>query len=64
MNELALIKLETKFSHHENEIAELRKIVFEQQLTIAKFEKSLMALRDFIQPNADIGPGNEKPPHY
>ena len=64
MNEQALINLETKFSHHENEIAELKKTVFEQQLIIAKFEKSLIALRDLIQPNADIGPGNEKPPHY
>ena len=64
MNDQALIDLETKISHHENEIEELKKAVFEQQLIISKFEKSLKALRDLIEPDANIGPGNEKPPHY
>lgn len=60
--------LEIKFSHHEVAIEELQKVVFEQHKTIEKLEKTLKRLTDRFDGVAgganEIGPGNEKPPHY
>ena len=60
--------LEIKYSHHEVAIEELQKVVFEQHKTIEKLEKSLKRLTDRFDGVTgganEIGPGNEKPPHY
>ena len=60
--------LEIKYSHHEVAIEELQKVVFEQHKTIEKLEKTLKRLTDRFDGVTsganEIGPGNEKPPHY
>jgi SlyX protein len=66
VNEQRLIDLEIKISHQEIAIEELQQTVFDQHSIIAKLEKSVKDLTDRIDgaTGKDIGPGNEKPPHY
>lgn len=68
MSEQRFIDLETQFSHHEREIEELQKTVFEQQLVIDKLEKRLsLVVEQFkgsLNSGQEIGPADEKPPHY
>lgn len=62
-----LIELETKISHQEMSIDELKQVVFEQHSTIERLEKSLKRLTDRLEGidgGPVVGPGNEKPPHY
>lgn len=62
-----LIDLEIKISHQEVEIEELKKSLFDQTKTIDRLEKELKRLNDRIDGLVNpqqIGPGNEKPPHY
>jgi uncharacterized coiled-coil protein SlyX len=62
-----LIDLETKISHQEVAIDELKQTVFEQHIAIEKLEKELKRLNDRlsgIDSGPVIGPGNDKPPHY
>ena len=63
-----IVDLEIKISHHEVAIEELQKVVFEQHQRIEKLEKNFKRLTDRIDGSAnganEIGPGNEKPPHY
>lgn len=66
MNEERVIDLEIKVAHQELAIEELQKTLFEQHLAIERFEKTLKQvtsrLEEFLGP--EIGPGNQKPPHY
>ena len=68
MSDQHLIDLEIKISHQEIAIEELRETVFKQQVMIDKLEKSLEIMNDRLKGVADggfeIGPGNDKPPHY
>ncbi len=66
MNEQRLIELEIKISHQEIAIEELQQTVFDQSMTIEKLEKSLKNLTERVDGSIakEIGPGNEKPPHY
>jgi SlyX protein len=66
MNEERIIELETKLAHQELAIEELQNSVFEQQRTIEAMEKALKQVTDQLKGvgASDIGPGNEKPPHY
>lgn len=63
-----LIELEIKISHQEIAIEELRQTLFEQHGVIEKLEKSVKLLTERLEAALDgshqIGPGNEKPPHY
>lgn len=61
-----LIELEIKISHQEVAIESLQQAVHEQQMTIAKLEKNLKSLNDRFDANSapEIGPANQKPPHY
>ena len=62
-----LIELETKISHQEVAIDELKQTVFEQHIAIEKIEKELKRIVDRmagVDSGPVIGPGNEKPPHY
>ena len=62
-----LIELETKISHQEVAIDDLKQTVFEQHIAIEKLEKELKRLSDRLtglDSGPVIGPGNEKPPHY
>lgn len=62
-----LIQLETKISHQEVAIDELKQTVFDQHTAIEKLEKALKRLTDRVEGidgGPQVGPGNEKPPHY
>jgi SlyX protein len=65
-NDERLIELEVKLSHQEIAIEELQKSLFEQHLTIERLEKKLKLLLDRVEGslNPEVGPGNQKPPHY
>jgi SlyX protein len=66
MNEQRLIDLEIKISHQEVAIDELQTTVFEQHSAIARLEKTLKDITDRLEgvTGKEVGPGNEKPPHY
>ncbi len=68
MQEERIINLEIKFSHQDQLLEDLNKIVTAQQLTIERLEKEILDLKRSI--NAENGiPGtrslaDDKPPHY
>lgn len=66
MDEQRLIDLEIKYSHQVIALEELQQAVLEQQRTIEFLKKSVQLLTDRLNAagEAEIGPGNEKPPHY
>ena len=62
-----LIELETKISHQEIAIDELKQTVFDQHIAIEKLVKDFKRLSDRIEGidgGHTVGPGNDKPPHY
>ena len=63
-----LIELEIKLSHTERSLEDLSEVMYRQQLEINKLEKSLLLLTKRLNSGApgelEIGPANEKPPHY
>ena len=63
-----LIELETKIAHQEIAIEELKQTTFEQHRAIETLEKELKRLKDRLDAgdvgSTNIGPGNDKPPHY
>jgi SlyX protein len=68
MSDQRYIEIETKLSHHDMGIEELNETVREQQrsideltLTVAKLAGRLEAHKE---EGLDIGPADEKPPHY
>jgi SlyX protein len=67
MNDQYLIDLETKISHQEIAIEELKQTVFDQHNQLERLEKTLKVLTERIDSRnsgPEIGPANEKPPHY
>ncbi len=68
MEEKRLIDLESKLAHQEILLEELHQVIYRQQQSIDGLETKLtiliQRLRDSSSGSADIGPGNEKPPHY
>lgn len=68
MTEQRLTDLEIKISHQVVAIEELQQVVFDQHTAIKKLEKSLALFTERLgamaAQNPEIGPGNEKPPHY
>ncbi len=58
-----LVDLEIRYTHLEQQYAELSQVVFEQQKTIAVLVKELGALRGRME---ELGEpiANERPPHY
>ena len=68
MDDQAQIELETKLSHHEMDIEALRDTVFEHQKMIealkSKVEKLAGQLAEGKDGGIEIGPADEKPPHY
>ncbi|MGZ3725616.1 MAG: SlyX family protein [Pseudobdellovibrio sp.] len=66
--EKQIIDLEIKASHFERTIEELSDVLFIQQKQIDQLEKTISLLNKKINAglNAEleIGPANEKPPHY
>jgi SlyX protein len=61
MSEKRIIDLEIKFSHQDDFIQQLNKIVTEQQARIERLEKELIDLRGVVVAVKDM---DSKPPHY
>jgi SlyX protein len=63
-----LINLEVKFSHQDEFILQLNKIVTEQQERIERLEKESLEFRRIIEAmngdNDAFSVENSKPPHY
>lgn len=72
MIEQRLNDLESQISHHVYALEKLKEVVFEQNSLILKLEKDLDSLnarlnnsiKNSLVGQVNIGPGNEKPPHY
>ena len=68
MDEQRLIELEIKITHQEGTLEALNETLLEQQREIARLQETLARfIRRFdelTQGGLDIGPANEKPPHY
>ncbi|MGE0632716.1 MAG: SlyX family protein [Pseudobdellovibrionaceae bacterium] len=65
MNEQRLIDLESKFSHQDLLIEELRLAVHTQYLQIEKLEKELKTLSaEAKSSDPSLITAHEKPPHY
>lgn len=67
-DENRIVELEIKMAHAERIIEDLSEGIYRQQLQIEKLEQGLQQLSKKLQSNTsgelDIGPANEKPPHY
>lgn len=68
MHDERLIELESKISHQEFQIEKLLKLVQEQELVVYHLENKVTLLEkkfsDFEGAGNEIGPANQKPPHY
>jgi SlyX protein len=63
MNDQRLTDIEIKISHQELQIEKLEKVLYEQQLIIDRLDTAVNDLVKIIK-QGQIGPANEKPPHY
>ena len=69
MTEERFIAIETKLSFQEDQIDELNKTAYQQQLKIERLEAICEALAKQVRSLAEAGgdgkgPANERPPHY
>ncbi len=70
MMEEKLIELETKFSYHEDLLADLNQIVVKQQRQLDELLLELSAIKEQLQEAVERGsePGeasqDQRPPHY
>jgi SlyX protein len=68
MIEQRMIDFEIKISHQENAMESLQQLVYEQQKALEKMQVRINQLAKRLEGDADgrieVGPGNEKPPHY
>ena len=66
--EKRLVDLEMKISHQEMTLESLHQTVYEQQKTIDLLESRMRKLSEQLDSGRgeglDIGPADEKPPHY
>jgi uncharacterized coiled-coil protein SlyX len=58
-----LVELEVRYTHLEREVAELSRIVFEQQKAIDYLKQELRCTRGKVDAMS-AAPVNESPPHY
>jgi len=67
-DEKRLVDLEIKIAHAERTIEDLSEGIYRQQLQIDKLDNAIQLLTKKLQSGTsgelDIGPANEKPPHY
>lgn len=66
-DEKRFIDLESKIAHQEFQLEELSQVLYNQQQQIDLLQKQLSQMQTRMQgitPSLDIGPANEKPPHY
>ena len=68
MTEQRLVDLEVKISHHEATIEALQTSLYEQQKQVDRLEKSfgrlIKRLETAVDGGPELGPADEKPPHY
>jgi len=68
MSDARLIELETKLAHQEHAVEILQQTLYEQQKDIARLETALTRLSRLFEAsgvgNPDLGPHDERPPHY
>ena len=68
MNENQRIELETKISFQEAAIDELQQALHQQYTLISNLEKNFKILEKRFEAatkqDLDLGPQNQKPPHY
>lgn len=67
MDEQRLIEIEMKFAHQEMTIEALQAAVYEQQKIIEKLELAMKRVGERLkgmEAGGEIGPADEKPPHY
>ncbi len=67
MDEQRMIELETKFLHQEMAIENLHQALLKQMAMIESLEKNLKLLTAKFEAatnDHEVGPANEKPPHY
>jgi SlyX protein len=68
MTETRFIDIETKIAHQELQLEELSQVLYQQQKTIDQLEKRLVQMskkfEEALEGTDDIGPANQKPPHY
>lgn len=68
MVEERLIDVETKIAHQEVQIEDLNQTIIRQQATIdlleTKITKLIERFKEVVGGTHEIGPANEKPPHY
>ena len=68
MSENRMNDLESKLAHQEHLLEELNQVIYQQQKAIDTMELKLnlliQRLKDVAGGAGDIGPANEKPPHY
>lgn len=68
MQEDRIINLEIKFSHQDQLLDDLNKVVTAQQLTIERLEREILDLKRSINGGSSVtGPrslADDKPPHY
>lgn len=66
MNEQRLIEIESKLAHQEVLIGELNQVIANQQAAIDEMSNGLKGFfKRFGDINGpEIGPANQKPPHY
>lgn len=67
MDENRLIAIEIKLLHHERTIEDLSDVMIRQQKQIDLLQKHIDLLNERLRSEKsepDIGPADEKPPHY
>lgn len=65
MNDERFIAIETKIAHQEILIEELNQVIYEQQKSLDILEAQLKRLTArVLEGTEDIGPANQKAPHY
>jgi SlyX protein len=63
MDEQRMIDMELKIAHQDFLIEKLEKVVYEQRNAIDRLEMVVKELVKVVKAE-QIGPGDEKPPHY
>lgn len=67
MDEQRLIDLEIKITHQDVLIEELQQALYEHHSLIEKLQKNVTELKERFEgamAGEEIGPHNQKPPHY
>ncbi len=66
MNDERFIDIEHKLLHQEVLLEELHQVIYEQQKKIDQMDQELKTFLKRYKPvdNLEIGPGDQKPPHY